>query len=53
MLALLSGKVDKCEYLTGEEILTSNKSQMIEKTTFTYSPLGKTLGKQANKQVDV
>ena len=27
---LLSGKIDKYEYLTGEEILPSNQKQMIE-----------------------
>ena len=28
--ALLSGKLDKYEYLTGEEILPSNRQQIIE-----------------------
>ena len=28
--ALLSGKIDTYEYLTGEEILPSNQQQMIE-----------------------
>ena len=36
-----SGKIDKCEYLTGEEILPSNQRQIIEQAKFTYSPLGK------------
>ena len=36
-----SGKIDKCEYLTGEEILSSNQRQIIEQAKFTYSPLGK------------
>ena len=40
--ALLSGKVDKYEYPTGEEVLPSNQKQIIEQATFTYSPLGKT-----------
>ena len=35
-----SGKIDKCEYLTGEEILSSNQRQIIEQAKFTYSPLG-------------
>ena len=44
--ALSSGKFDKYEYLTGEEILASNKQQIIEQAKFTYSPLGKTFEKQ-------
>ena len=41
-----SGKLDKYEYLTGEEILSSNRQQIIEQTKFTYSPLGKAFEKQ-------
>ena len=59
ILALLSGKIDKCEYLTGEEMLPSNQRQIIEQAKFTYSPLGKALGKQTKtieeegkKQID-
>ena len=37
-----SGKINKCEYLTSEEILPSNQQQIIEQATFTYSPLGET-----------
>ena len=44
--ALSSGKFDKCEYLTGEEILPSNQQQLIQQAKFNYSPLGKALGKQ-------
>ena len=44
--ALSSGKIDKYEYLTGEEILPSNQQQIIEQAKFTYSPLGKALEKQ-------
>ena len=44
--ALLSGKIDKYEYLTGEEILPSNQQQIIEQAKFTYSPLGKAFEKQ-------
>ena len=44
--ALSSGKFDKHEYLTGEEILPSNKQQIIEQAKFTYSPLGKAFEKQ-------
>ena len=44
--ALLSGKLHKYEYLTGEEILPSNQQQIIEQTIFTYSPLDKVFDKQ-------
>ena len=57
--ALSSGKIDKFEYLTGEEILPSNQQQIIQQAKFTYSPLGKALEKQrktiedqGKKQVD-
>ena len=57
--ALSSGKLDKYEYLTGEEILPSNQQQITEQTKFTYSPLGKAFEKQTKtiedqekKQVD-
>ena len=42
---LSSGKIDKYEYLTGEEILPSNQ-QINEEAKFTYSPLGKAFEKQ-------
>ena len=44
--ALSSGKIDKYEYLTGEEILQSNQQQIIQQAKFNYSPLGKALEKQ-------
>ena len=44
--ALSSGKIDKYEYLTGEETLPSNQQQTIEQAKFTYSPLGKVFEKQ-------
>ena len=47
--ALLSGKLDKCEYLTSKEILPSNqkkKKKKIEQANFAYSPLGKTFETQ-------
>ena len=44
--ALSSGKLDRYEYLTGEEILPSNQQQIIRQAKFTYSPLGKALEKQ-------
>ena len=43
---LLSGKIDKYEYFTGEEILPSDQSRIIEQARFTYSPLGKAFEKQ-------
>ena len=43
---LSSGKIDKYEYLTGEEILPSNQQQIIQQAKFTYSPLGKVFEKQ-------
>ena len=57
--ALSSGKIDKYEYLTGDEILPSNQKQIIEQAKFTYCPLGKDFEKQTKiiedqgqKQVD-
>ena len=50
--ALSSGKIDKYEYLTGEEILPSNQKQIIEQAKFTYSSLGKALEKQIKKIED-
>ena len=44
--ALSSGKIDKYEQLTGNEILLSNQPQIIEQAKFTYSPLGKAFEKQ-------
>ena len=44
--ALSSGKIDKYEYLTGEEILPSNQQQIIQQAKFADSPLGKALEKQ-------
>ena len=43
---LSSCKIDKYEYLTGEEILPSNQQQIIEQAKFVYSPLGKAFEKQ-------
>ena len=50
--ALSSGKIDKYEYLTGEDILPSNQQQIIEQTKFTYSPLGKAFEKQTKTMED-
>ena len=51
--ALSSGKVDKYEYLTGEEIWPSNQRQrqIIEQFKFAYSPLRKAFEKLTEKQV--
>ena len=43
---LSSGKIDKYEFLTGKEILSSNQRQILERAKFTYSPLGKAFEKQ-------
>ena len=57
--SLSSGNTNKYEYLTGEEILPSNRQQIIEQAKFTYSPLGKafekqikTIEDQGKKQID-
>ena len=44
--ALSSGKIDKYEYLTGEEILPANQQQIIQQAKFNYSPSGKAFEKQ-------
>ena len=49
--ALSSCKIDKYEYLTGEEILPSNQQQIIQQAKVAYSPIGKALEKQKKKQV--
>ena len=55
--ALSSGKVDKYEYLTGEEILPPDQRQAIEQAKFTYSNSGKafkqtkTIKDQGEKQI--
>ena len=50
--ALPSGKIDKYEYLTDEEILPSNQQQIIEQAKFTYSPLEKAFEKQTKTLED-
>ena len=45
-------KIDKYEYLTGEEILPSNGRQIIQLVKFMYSPSGKALEKQAKTTED-
>ena len=44
--ALSSGKIDKYQYLTGEEILPSNQQQIIQQAKFNYSSSGKALERQ-------
>ena len=44
--ALSSGRVDKYEYFTGEQILPSDQSRIIEQNKFTYSPLNKVFERQ-------
>ena len=43
---LSSGKIDKYEYFTGEEILPPDQRRVIEKDKFAYSPLGKAIKKK-------
>ena len=43
---LSSGKIDKYDYVTDEEILLSNQQKIKEQVKFTYSPLGKAFKKQ-------
>ena len=50
--ALSSGKIDKYEYLTREEILPPNQQQIIQQAKFTYSPLGKAFKKQIKTTED-
>ena len=45
--ALSFEQIDKNEYLTGKEVLPSDKRRVIEQTKFTQSPLGKVLTKKA------
>ena len=48
ILALSSGKIDKQEYLKGEEILASDQSR-IDHVRFIYCPLAKAFEKQIKK----
>ena len=45
--ALSSGKTEY-EYLTGEEILTSNQRQIVKQAKFAYCPLEKQTEKQVS-----
>ena len=50
---LSSGKIDKYEYFTGEEILPFSKRQIIEQAKITYSPLERSFEKQTEEQFAV
>ena len=50
--ALSSNKIHKYEYLTGEDILPTNKQKIIEQAKFTYFPLGKPFEKQIKTAED-
>ena len=57
--AFSSGKINKYEYLAGEEILPPDKNRMIEQGGFIYAPLRKLFQKtnkndwdQGKKQVE-
>ena len=59
MSALSSGKIDKYDCLTGEEILPSDQRRVIEQDKFTFSSLSKafekqikTIEDQGKKQID-
>ena len=49
--ALSSGKIDKYEYLKGEEILPPDQRRVIEQAKFAYSPLGKAFEKQKQLRI--
>ena len=51
ILVLPSGKIDKYECLTGEEIPPSTRSQIIKQAKFAYSLVKKALEKQTEKQL--
>ena len=44
--ALSSCKIHKYEYLTGEDMLSSNQQQKIKQARYTHSRLGKAFEKQ-------
>ena len=44
--SLSSGKIDKDEYITGEEILPFHQSRILEQANSSYSPLSKEFEKQ-------
>ena len=50
--ALSSNKFNKYKYLTGGEILPSNRQQMTKQAKFTYYPLGKAFEKEIKTTED-
>ena len=46
---LLSGKIDKYEYLADKEILPSDHNKIIEQVKFTYCLFGRVFEKQKKK----
>ena len=52
MSALSQGKITKYEYLTGEDIVSSDESRMTKQAKFTYSTLGKAFAKQTKSIED-
>ena len=50
--ALLSGKIYKYEYSTGEETLPYDHIRMIEEAKFTNSPLGKAFEKRTKTIIE-
>ena len=53
ILAWLSGKIDKYEYLAGEEILQSDQKRVIKQTKFTYFSFRKSFRKTNKKQLKI
>ena len=50
--SLSSGKIDKCENLTGEEILPWDQRRLIEQTELIYSLIGKAFEKQIRRKTN-
>ena len=48
---LSSGKINKYEYVTSEEILPSNQKQIIEQAKLTYFPFGEAFAKQKQLKI--
>ena len=50
--ALLPGKIEKYDYLTGEKLLPLSQRRITEQARFTYSLAGKTFEKFKKKQLN-
>ena len=48
---LSSGKINKYEYVTSEEILPSNQKRIIEQAKLTYFPFGEAFAKQKQLKI--